>query len=62
MTLEEPKPKDTFANYKNKPVNTEYLKVADVGKSVPKYQSILVLRFRKALRERGGRGISGLQR
>lgn len=59
---EEPKPRDQYANYKNKPVNTDFLKVSEVGKTVPKYQSILVQRFRKALRERGGRGISGLQR
>ena len=59
---EEQKPKNQYAGYKNKPVNTEFLKVQKVGKTVPKYQSILVQRFRKALRERGGRGISGLQR
>ena len=29
---------------------------------MPKFQGILVMRFRKALRERGGRGISGLSR
>jgi len=29
---------------------------------VPKFQGILVQRFRKALRARGGRGISGLSR
>ena len=30
--------------------------------TVPKFQSILVERFRKALKDRGGRGIVGLAR
>jgi hypothetical protein len=59
---EEQKPKNEYAQYKNKKVDTGFLKVNEVGKTVPKYQSILVQRFRKALRERGGRGIMGLQR
>ena len=29
---------------------------------MPKFQGILISRFRKALRERGGRGIAGLSR
>ena len=36
--------------------------VPNVGATVPKYQGILVQRFRKALRARGGRGIAGLAR
>ena len=59
---EEPKPKNEYAGYQDKPVNTDFLKVQNVGATVPKYQGILVQRFRKALRARGGRGISGLQR
>lgn len=39
---EEPKPKNEFANYKDKPVNTSFLKVSNVGATVPKYQGILV--------------------
>lgn len=58
----EPLPKGEYAQFKNKPVKADFLKVQDVGKTVPKYQSILVERFRKALRDRGGRGISGLSR
>ena len=56
------KPRQDYASYKNKPVNTDFIKVSEIGKTVPKYQTILVQRFRKALRERGGRGISGLSR
>ena len=39
---EEAKPKAEFANYKDKPVNTDFLKVGNVGATVPKYQGILV--------------------
>ena len=61
-STEEQLPKAEYAQFKNKAANKDFLKVQDVGKTVPKYQNILVQRFRKALKERGGRGISGLSR
>jgi len=61
VMTEEARPKDQYAGYKDKPVNTNFLKI-EGGGSIPKYQGILVQRFRKALKERGGRGISGLGR
>ena len=56
-----PPPKESYAAYQNVKPNTGFIKVT-APSTVPKFQGILVQRFRKALRARGGKGIAGLSR
>jgi hypothetical protein len=58
---EQTKTPQEFASYQNKPADKSFLKVSTPS-TVPKFQGILVMRLRKALKERGGRGITGLAR